>query len=1006
MTSIRVPGGTAALLKAAGLEESLPRTRALREVIHVIYDTQEGVNNAFDARRRDAISYLETISAVEALGLGPGQAAPSLRQADDRAVRRRIETIAEAIGCTLEREARAYRLQADQGERQTRRRADLAVAGLDVDAVIKTANAGQPLSISLKSDEVPQPLSADAWMSIVKAPEKLSGSLATAILGDRAASLLYFGLLGTDAATREFFQRNLGLLKEIVASNRVAVFAGHSQGIRVAGGRMAVPGGTAAEPLWQDLVGESVGDPNRFILKLLEKDGGRAASLFDTVHALDSRHQAFVLSSWVGAPEARAARFRILHDAYGRLLGAWDPAARPFVRNLYDGAHVLAMTAVDASGRATGPTSARLWRRVLDGTGIPADAAGELGNSESDGHLDAAGLLQALADVNQSFAVRRARAETWLFAQRVFGAAPRASLPDVFVALRGYLRFRVLVCSLERMGVGDPALYAAAVRHADRLSRLKDGERAPVAQALFQGSVALVERARAARTLDAASAESLLRSLCALPMSGNGEYLGGVGAWLTSALVPALDARLPPQAEGAEPLAEDTLLRAMAGRALSMADSPNLGLWLEGLPYTVDLAAAELARMQAVREKQRGVPLDPGLALGRAASALAAPGVSLTQLPRLASELDRAAQAVLKVSGPGMAWLNQNWYRKETAAAASEIRKLKKPNDIKKLDRIAPTFLAVADRLQAQAVLSLAYAAVLRDPQSTSLLDGDPAPRHDWSVAAPDDELRESPPWREPVPDRAGGWHLTGSILGADLALAHEWLRRVSVDRFPSPPTLSDSDEQTLAEGVALVVAFDQSDADREVLVGALSNGRRRLGEVLERPDLWAGAADAMQIRDVRRELLRWSIVNEPDAVPTLVSLGELVRLGQLSSDPQAFPDSWGTSGRAYDGRWSLRYPVPLIFELLSGRKGGALNVGLVPDLVLSTAEAMHNRGIPAVLTRAVLECAARDAIDEVQLQYFDDWVTLIGHMRIVPGRLDEYLASLTAGGPLVSVTR
>jgi hypothetical protein len=410
--------------------------------------------------------------------------------------------------------------------------------------------------------------------------------------------------------------------------------------------------------------------------------------------------------------------------------------------------------------------------------------------------------------------------------------------------------------------------------------------------------------------------------------------------------------------------------------------------------------------MKAVRENQRGVPLAAGLELGRAAAALAASGVSQAQLPRLASALDRAAQAVLTVAGPGMAWLDQDWYRKAIAGASSDIRKLKKPDDLKKLDRITRPFLEVADRLQAQAVLSLAYAAVLRDPQSTSLLDGDPAPRHDWAFEAPDGDERESPPWREPVTDRTGGWHLTGSILGADLVLAGESLRRVSVDRFPSPPTLSDSDEQALAEAVALIVAFDQSDADRDVLVAALSRGRRRMEEALRQPALWAATADAMQIRDVRRELLPWAIVNEPEAVPALLSLGDLARLGRLGSEEAAFPDRWGTSGRSYDGRWGLRYPEPPIFELLSGRKGGALTVGLVPDLVLSAAEVMHDRRIPAVLTRSVLECAARDAIDELQLQYFDDWVTLIGHTRIVPGRLDEYLASLTSGGPLVPVSR
>jgi hypothetical protein len=66
----------------------------------------------------------------------------------------------------------------------------------------------------------------------------------------------------------------------------------------------------------------------------------------------------------------------------------------------------------------------------------------------------------------------------------------------------------------------------------------------------------------------------------------------------------------------------------------------------------------------------------------------------------------------------------------------------------------------------------------------------------------------------------------------------------------------------------------------------------------------------------------------------------------------------------------------------------------------------MHERRVPAALTRAVLECAAADVIDEAQLHYFDDWLTFISRARIVPDRLDEYLASLTSGGPLVPVAR
>jgi hypothetical protein len=975
-------------------------------VVRVIYDTQEGVNDALDARRRTVIAYLESISAVESVRTAQGQPPLTLKQADDRNIRRRIEAVAEAIGCSLERDGGVYRLQADQGDRQKRRRADLASAGLDVDALASAANNGEPIVIALKADAAPLPLSPETWTSVVRVPEKLTGSLLTGLVGDRSAALVYHGLLGTDAGTRAFFDRNPQVLKEIIASDRASVLAAIGQGIRVAGARVVVPGGAAAEPLWQDLAGESPGQPDRFILKLLEKDGGRLALLYAAVHALDAPHQAFVLGSWITSANARADRFRALYSAHLRLLTTWDPVARPFVRNLYDGPHVLAMTAVDSSGQALGPASVRLWRQVFAGSGIPSDPAGELGIPNSEGFLDAAWLLQFLADSDQSFAMRRSRIEAWLFSQRAYSAVSLGQLPDVLVALRGFLRYGVLLGTLDRMGIRDPLIHATAVRHADRLARIKDRERAAVALGLFQASVSIIERARTARTLDAATAGSLLQSLCALTLSDEGEYLGGVGWWMQDALLPELASRIPSRADDGALPPENLILRAMAGRALGVADSPDLGLWLEGLPYSVDVAAAELSRMQAVREKQRAVPIEPGLQLARAASLLAAPGVTLAQLPQLASDLDRAAQAVVPLRGAGMTWLDANWYRKEIASTAGDIRKLKKPGDLKKLPRIALPFLQVADRLVSQAALSLAYAAALRDAQSTSLLDGDPAPRHNWAFDSPDDNQHQAPPWREATADRAGGWHLTGSILGADLALALEGLRRVSIDRFPAPPTLSDAEQQTIAEGVSLVVPFDQSDADRDDLVARLTVGRRRLDDVLKQPALWPAAAGAMQIRDFRRDLLSWTMANEPAALPILVSLGEVAQLGEAPGAPAAAPHAWGAPGRAYDGRWSLRYPVPLTMDLLAGRKGGSLTVGMAPDLMLSVADAMHARRVPAALTRAVLECAARDAIDELQLQYYDDWLTLVGHMRVVESRLDEYLASLTSAGPLRPVPR
>ena len=88
------------------------------------------------------------------------------------------------------------------------------------------------------------------------------------------------------------------------------------------------------------------------------------ALLYAAVYALDAPHQAFVLGSWITSASARADRFRALYSAHIKLLTTWDPVARPFVRNLYDGPHVLALTAVDdgepaAVGKRDGAGPAR-----------------------------------------------------------------------------------------------------------------------------------------------------------------------------------------------------------------------------------------------------------------------------------------------------------------------------------------------------------------------------------------------------------------------------------------------------------------------------------------------------------------------------------------------------------------------------------------------------------------------------------------------------------------------
>src|SRR5262249_37411829 len=117
---------------------------------------------------------------------------------------------------------------------------------------------------------------------------------------------------------------------------------------------------------------------------------------------------------------------------------------------------------------------------------------------------DAAWLAERIAAVDAN--VGRSRLLMLAFAQRLFGEAERSGAApdsgDLLAALRGFGRYRALALTLERMGIRDVAVHAAAARQAERLSEAGAGQRARDSLAQFQGAVMLIERAWHAGTLD------------------------------------------------------------------------------------------------------------------------------------------------------------------------------------------------------------------------------------------------------------------------------------------------------------------------------------------------------------------------------------------------------------------------------------------------------------------------------------------------------------------------
>jgi hypothetical protein len=569
---------------------------------------------------------------------------------------------------------------------------------------------------------------------------------------------------------------------------------------------------------------------------------------------------------------------------------------------------------------------------------------------------------------------------------------------DVFSALRALPRFRTLVYALERMGVTSPLVYATAVRHAIRLSPL-DGRRGFVAQAQLQGSFALVARMTRARTLTAARAQTLIEHLVVLPIEDGRYGPGALAGWLRNDVIAALPA--------GDDL-ESTVIAAMAGPASGEGGAAARVTW-EGQRYRLDLGAAERQRLQRVREKQQTPPLDVALDVAAAGAALASQKLSLDEIQSTTVRLRRHAAGMVQrtrqedeedapagVAPPPA-------LRDALQKSIDELMKALASRDLKRASRAGEPLLELSNDLLAQTLLSLVYAAHVGDPDGTILLAGDVSHRHDFGFGIKDTDHRQRTTWAVPHADVSPNapWHVSGSLLGLDVALAPLALRRLNYERVLEAPRLTSNERDVFASSVSLMDPFALRDADRDAIAGAIARGRERVrglaASTLEQ------LADEIGMERARRRALRWTIAHEPDRAISMFRLTELLALG---GGRLAEFDAWGMVATAAGECGCSRLTPPSQFPLFAGRPQLGLTASTVADVNLHIAMMLLEMRLPAALAPSVLAGAMQDFIDEVRPTDDADWMTMARTaLTLSRERVEDYVAAATAGGPLMPDT-
>jgi hypothetical protein len=827
-------------------------------------------------------------------------------------------------------------------------------------------------------DVVPVPLTAALWSQSILHRQVEPRDLVGAILTDRSAALMCYGLSGMDDETLRFLAEHPSLISRL-AERAPAVVAAFGESLHIHGNRIVPPGGDEAAALWESVVGEKLARPERFIQLLFENERGRVAYLFDVFAHLKPPTLAFALESSIREPEERANRFKRLAALAKRGFVEWEIAAAPFVRPTNALATFFARLQIDDRGNPIGWMSPAFWQRVFDeGAGSPPQSGGAAS-------IDAAWAAELL--LGRPGRERERRVDTFVFAQRVFPSA--AETDDTLSAVRGFSTFSVLMLTIERMGIRTPAIYAAAAQQAERLTDLDMSRGAP-ALAQFQGAVALLSRLVRVRSIDGATAERLAHELFASGLT-DGRYNGAVSTWMEERLRPAL----PATATSPPASIDDALLAGVAGPPASGA--ATLVEW-EGQRYRVDIGGAELQRLIRVREKQHTTRFGPALALARIARRMSATPATLDAVHEASAALTMIA-ADLTAAGRGAGDRERLVTIRE---AAQVLESIKRPGDLSDARKVSAPLTAVSDVMLGEALVSLAYACELGDPDGTILIAGDPSVRHDFGYGMPSRETRVKAMWNVAITEtRNGPSHLIGSALALDLAMAPLALRRINTDRIPEAPMLNMVQRDSFAATVSVMDPRALTDEARDEIAADIDRGRLRINAV--DPEAPGAVARELRLDGWRARALAWTARHEPARSIELLTMAELLVLG--GGSPAAF-DAWGTYAVRTRGCLCAQMAPPGFWQSWWGLAQVGLPATLVSDLPLRVAVVLHNLQLPAVLAKPVLAAAMQDFVDSVNPTDGNDWLTLARAAQVIGAeRFEDYVAAATADGPLVPET-
>lgn len=221
-------------------------------------------------------------------------------------------------------------------------------SGFPVNKLEEALRTNRPFTYDYHPAMVPVLLGPQYWM----AGAKDSPGFLETLIGDPAACRLYLGLSKLDQETAEALRKS-NSYTHLKAYAHVLDFFGGLFEIR--DGKAVVPGGARAAAAWGELVGVSPDKGAQFFDKLVTRDDGWMASLYDALARINTPVRDYL---------TEPARMKRFYSAVRGRVTSPGPA-RPVFRSNTDMMLLTTRLALDANGKPHIPGNLEIWKALF-----------------------------------------------------------------------------------------------------------------------------------------------------------------------------------------------------------------------------------------------------------------------------------------------------------------------------------------------------------------------------------------------------------------------------------------------------------------------------------------------------------------------------------------------------------------------------------------------------------------------------------------------------------------